>query len=161
MKRLMDKKWVKLLKRKIMKQIITAVAIFVLSLSCAMADDKPVSFDLLPAQAQTFVNANYPGEKVLYITVDDDLIRPDYKVVLVNGVEIQFNYDGSLEKIESKKAGVPESLVPAQILSYVRNHYPDAFVTEYEIGTRHYEVKLSNRLELTFNKHFQVIELDD
>ena len=83
-----------------MKQIITALAVLVLSLSCAMADDKPVSFNLLPQAAQTFVNANYPGEKISYITVDDDLIRPDYKVVLVNGVEIQFNNDGSLEKIE-------------------------------------------------------------
>lgn len=144
-----------------MKQIITAVAVFVLSLSCVMADDRPVSFELLPSQAQAFVNANYPGEKVLYITVDDDLIRPDYKVVLVNGVEIQFNNDGSLEKIDAKKSGVPENLIPAQILSYVKNHYPDAFVTEYEIGVRHYEAKLSNRLELTFNKHFHVVELDD
>lgn len=150
-----------ILKLNIMKQIITALAVLVLSLSCAMADDKPVSFNLLPQAAQTFVNANYPGEKISYITVDDDLIRPDYKVVLVNGVEIQFNNDGSLEKIEARKTGVPENLIPAQIMSYVKNHYPDVFVTEYEIGTRHYEVKLSNRLELTFNKHFKVVELDD
>lgn len=144
-----------------MKQLFTIITIFVLSLSCAKADDKPTSFHLLPAAAQTFVNTNYSDVKVLYITVDDDLIRPDYKVALVNGVEIQFNYNGNLEKIEAKKTGVPENIIPVQIMTYVRNHYPDAFVTEYEIDVRHYEVKLSNRLELTFNKNFNVIELDD
>ena len=146
---------------KIMKQLFTIIAAVVLSRSCAGADDRPSSFHVLPAAAQTFVNNNYPDVKVLYVTVDDDLVRPDYKVALVNGVEMQFSSNGNLEKIEARKTGVPENLIPVQIMTYVRNHYPDASVIEYEIDRRHYEVKLSNRLELTFNKNFNVIELDD
>ena len=146
--------------KKTMKKILFVMSVVLISMAC-VAGDRPLVYEQLPAPAKEFINANYPGEKISYITVDDDLIRPDYKVVLVNGVEIQFNNDGSLEKIEARKTGVPENLIPAQIMSYVKNHYPDVFVTEYEIGKRHYEVKLSNRLELTFNKHFKVVELDD
>jgi hypothetical protein len=117
-------------------------------------------YNQLPAPAQTFINANYPGEKISYATKDDDFILPDYNVMLANGVKIQFENSGALEKIESR-AGVPEELVPFQIRDYVKIHYPEAIFIEYEIGRRSYEVKLSNRLELKFNNNFQLIEVDD
>ena len=47
------------------------------------------------------------------------------------------------------------------IKDYVKMHYPDAFFVEYEIGRKSYEVKLSNRLEIKFNRSFNVIEIDD
>ena len=43
----------------------------------------------------------------------------------------------------------------------VKATYPDAVITEYEIGRRHYEIKLSNRLELKFNRNFALVEIDD
>ena len=80
--------------------------------------------------------------------------------MLANGVKIQFEHSGALEKIESR-AGIPVELIPFQIRDYVKMHYPDAIFVEYEIGKRSYEVKLSNRLELKFNRNFNVIEIDD
>lgn len=143
-----------------MKKIFALTAIVLASLQIVNADDKPVTFNQLPPPAQTFINANYPGEKISYATKDDDFILPDYNVMLANGVKIQFENSGALEKIESR-AGVPENLVPFQIRDYVKIHYPEAIFIEYEIGRRSYEVKLSNRLELKFNKNFNVIEIDD
>lgn len=143
-----------------MKKIFAILALSMAVLTVAKAGDRPVTFNQLPAPAQTFINTNYPDDKISFATVDDDLIRPDYSVVLVSGVRIQFNNDGSLEKIESK-AGVPEGLIPVQIRDYVKLHYPDAVFYEYEIGRRSYEVKLSNRLELKFNRSFYLVEIDD
>lgn len=143
-----------------MKKIFAILALSMAVLTVAKAGDRPVTFNQLPAPAQTFINTNYPDDKISFATVDDDLIRPDYSVVLVSGVRIQFNNDGSLEKIESK-AGVPEGLIPVQIRDYVKLHYPDAVFYEYEIGRRIYEVKLSNRLELKFNRNFYLVEIDD
>ena len=87
-------------------------------------------------------------------------MRPDYTVRLSNGVEIQFEHDGSLEKI-SARAGVPAGVVPVQITDYVKAYYPDALVIEYEVGRREYEVKLSNGLELQFNASFRLKDIDD
>lgn len=143
-----------------MKKIFAIAAIALASLQLLKADDRPVTFNQLPAPAQTFVNAHYAGEKISYATVDDDFILPDYYVMLANGVKIQFEHNGSLEKIEAR-AGVPEDIIPYQIRDYVKVHYPDAVFVEYEIGKRSYEVKLSNRLELKFNKNFNLIEIDD
>ncbi len=143
-----------------MKRIITFIAVAIASVSIMKADDRPVTFAQLPSAAQSFINANFPEEKVSYSTKDDDFIRPDYKVVFVSGTRLQFDYAGALEKV-SARTGVPEKLVPVQILEYVKVHFPDAFVVEYEIDRKSYEVKLSNRLELKFNKNFNIIEIDD
>jgi len=143
-----------------MKRIFAIIAISMASLSIMKADDRPVTFAQLPAAAQAFINSNYPADKISYATVDDDLIRPDYNVVLVSGVRIQFEHSGALEKISSMN-GIPAELIPVQIRDYVKIHYPDAAFREYEIGRKSYEVKLSNRLELKFNRNFILVEIDD
>ena len=108
----------------------------------------------------SFIKNTYPNEKISFATVDDDLIKPDYNVVLASGIKIEFNNNGTLEKIESR-AGVPAKVVPTQITDYVKAHYPDVTIIEYEVGRFVYEVKLSNRLEINFNHNFKPVRYDD
>ena len=98
-----------------MKRIFAILAVIVALMSVAKADDRPVTYQQLPAAAQAFIAENYPADKISYATKDDDIVLPDYTVVLVSGVRITFNNDGSLEKIESKVDGVPAGLIPVQI----------------------------------------------
>lgn len=142
-----------------MKKIIFAMSVVLISMAC-VAEDRPIVYEQLPAPAKEFINANYPGEKVSYIVVDDDIVKPDYTVRLANGVEIQFENSGALEKI-SARTGVPAAVVPVQIADYVKANFPDAVVVEYEIGRRDFSVDLSNGLELRFNGKFKLVELDD
>ena len=139
---------------------LVAAAVMLAAIQIVKADGKPVEFHKLPAAVQTFINTNYEGVAVSYAIADDDLVRPDYTVMLANGVKIQFEHSGALEQIESA-SGIPDDLIPYQIRDYVKAHYPGAIFVEYEIGRRAYEVKLSNRLELKFNKDFHVVEVDD
>lgn len=142
-----------------MKRLLLIIAAVIVSLACT-AEDRPVAFDQLPAAAKTFISTNYPGEEVSYAFVDDDLLRPDYTVKLSNGVEITFENDGALEKI-SARTGVPEGVVPVQIVDYVSANYKSAVIIEYEVGRREYDVKLANGLELKFNSRFRLVEVDD
>ncbi len=144
-----------------MKKITLMLACMLGIALAATAGDKPISFDKLPLEAKNFINVNFQNAKVLYSTVDDDFFRPDYNVSLDNGFRIQFTNSGALEKIESNTAAIPQDLIPYQIRDYVKVHYPDATFMEYEIGRKSYEVKLSNRLDLKFNKKFHLIEIDD
>lgn len=143
-----------------MKYILMIAAVVTMFVQTAKADDRPIDVKKLPVPAQKFLSDYFPSDKVSYAVVDDDLIRPDYKVRLSSGVKIDFEHSGALDNIESR-AGVPEKIVPVQILDYVKAHYPDAVVTGYDIGRRSYEVKLSNHLELKFNSSFSLIEIDD
>ena len=131
------------------------------TMSLAKADDKPVTVDQLPQEARTFLNVNFPDDKISFATKDDDLIRPDYQVVLASGVMVKFNNAGNLEEIESRGREIPDGIIPIQIVEMVKGHYPDVMITGYEVGRRTYEVKLSNRIELKLDRNFNVIEIDD
>lgn len=143
-----------------MKKVFTIIAISVAFALTAKADDRPVTFEQLPAVAQAFISQYYPEDAVSYATRDDDFVMPEYTVVLVSGVKIQFENNGSLEKISAKN-GVPSGLVPIQVRDYVDRHYRDVTIWEYEVGRRSYEVKLSNGMELKFNRNFALVGIDD
>ena len=138
--------------------IIVSIAAFV---SVAGAEDKPVTFNQLPEGARTFLDTNYQKVKLVLATKDDDFIRPEFNVVLENGVAIQFDNDGRLEKIASRSGDIPAAVIPKQITDIVKSHYPDAYIVEYEVDRKTYEVKLSNRIEITFDSSFRLVEIDD
>lgn len=144
-----------------MKRIITATIIALAAALITKADDRPVTFDKLPKAAQVFINTNFPKDKVAFATVDDDIIAPDYEVSLVSGVMMQFRHDGSLESIRSRTVSIPAGIIPQQIIDGVKGYYPDATIVEYDIDRHSYEVKLSNRMEIKFDRNFNVIEIDD
>lgn len=144
-----------------MKRMFITIAIVLASVTIAKADDKPVTFEQLPKAAQTFINTNFPKDKVSFATVDDDIIAPDYEVVLVSGVMMQFRNDGSLESIKSRTGNIPAGIIPQQIINGVKGYYPDAMILEYDIDRLSYEVKLSNRMEIKFDRNFNIIEIDD
>ena len=147
-----------------MKRLFTLFFAFslVALLACEKyGEDKPVDFKKLPDLAQTFVKTNYPDVAVLYVTRDDDIIRPDYTVGLANGVKVDFDSKGALEKIETLNGEIPVGLIPVQITDYVKANYSDAVILEYDVEKYSYEVKLSNRLELKFNTRFALVEIGD
>ena len=137
------------------------IAIVLASVTIAKADDRPVTFEQLPKAAQTFINTNFPKDKMSFATVDDDIIAPDYEVALVSGVMMQFRNDGSLESIKSRTGNIPAGIIPQQIINGVKGYYPDAMILEYDIDRLSYEVKLSNRMEIKFDRKFNIIEIDD
>ena len=144
-----------------MKRMFITIAIVLASVTFAKADDRPVTFEQLPKAAQTFINTNFPKDKVSFATVDDDIIAPDYEVALVSGVMMQFRHDGSLESIKSRTGNIPAGIIPQQIINGVKGYYPDAVILEYDIDRLSYEVKLSNRMEIKFDRNFNIIEIDD
>lgn len=137
------------------------MAFILASITAVRADDRPVTFNQLPEAARNFITDHYPDDKVSFATVDDDFIMPDYQVALVSGVMLKFSNDGSLEKIESRTGKIPSGIIPVQITKAVKEYYPDEEIIMYEVDRRSYEVKLTNRLELKFNRHFKVIEIDN
>lgn len=145
----------------IMKRFLIVLTCVLGTMSLAKADDRPVTVDQLPQAARTFLNVNFPDDKISFATKDDDLIRPDYQVVLASGVMVKFNNAGNLEEIESRGREIPDGIIPIQIVEMVKGHYPDVMITGYEVGRRTYEVKLSNRIELKLDRNFNVIEIDD
>lgn len=144
-----------------MKRIFISFLAMLAFVLTAQADDKPIAADQLPAAAKKFVEQYYPNEKISFASKDDDFIRPDYQVILSNSSKIEFTHAGEMKSVESFQGAIPNGIIPSAIINYIKTQFPDTFCREFEIGRRDYEVKLSNNLELKFDKNFNLLEIDN
>ena len=132
-------------------------------LSCNMAanagNDKPISVNALPAKAQTLLSTHFGKQKVMLATVEG-VVSKSYDVVLKNGTKLEFDKKGNLTEVECKQGMVPYRLIPQAIKNYLEVNYAGQSVKKIEIKKNEYEVELVNGLDLTFNKHFQLIDID-
>lgn len=146
-----------------MKKILFVLAaIFTFGVSTALADnDKLVNKSDLPAQAQQFINENFAGVNLTYAKLERDFLERSYEVVLVDGTKLEFTLKGQWKEVDCRYGEVPANIVPQQIRDYVTKNYPDAKILKIERDRTDYELKLSNRYELTFDKNFNIIDIDN
>lgn len=141
--------------------IIAAVLLFVASAPACADNDKPIAVTELPQIAQLFIKNHFPKEKVAYAKIERDFLEVQYEVVFTNSSKLEFNKNGEWKEVNCKYSTVPKAIVPAQIVNYISQNYPDANVVKLERNSREYEAKLSNGLELTFDTNFNLIDIDD
>ena len=146
-----------------MKKILAIfLATFTLGISTLYADnDRLISKEQLPLVSQQFVNKHFAGHKTSYVKLERDFFERSYKVVFTDGTKLEFARNGEWKEIDCRRSSVPSPIIPDKILKYVKNNYPDAKILQIERDRNDYEVRLSNRLELTFDKAFNIIDIDD
>lgn len=116
---------------------------------------------VLPGNAVEFLKTNFANDEVSFAKKErEDLLWTRYEVILTNGNKIEFDGDGKWVELNCKYTNVPENLLPVDIKNYVNKKYKDAKVLKIEKDKNNYEVDLSNNVELTFNKKFQLIDVD-
>ena len=132
--------------------------------SCNMVanagNDKPISVNTLPAKAQALLTKHFSNQKVVLATIESNVIGKNYDVVLRNGTKLEFDKKGNLTEIDCKQGTVPTQLIPQAIKNYLKANYARQSVKKIEMNKNEYEVELTNGLDLTFNKHFQLIDID-
>ena len=148
-----------------MKRMIRILLIAICCmLTCNMAanagNDKPIAINALPVKAQTLLNNHFNGQKVMLATIESGVVSRSYDVVLQNGTKLEFDKKGNLTEIDSKQGNVPAQLIPQAIKNYLKDNYAGQSVKKIEMNKNEYEVELTNGLDLTFNKHFQLIDID-
>ena len=110
--------------------------------------------------AQILLTNYFGNQKVALATIESGVVNKSYDVVLQNGTKLEFNKKGELTEIDCKQGVVPVKLIPLSIKNYLQNNYPGQSVKKLEIKKKEYEVELFNGMDLTFNKHFQLIDID-
>ena len=147
--------------KRILRILMIAICCMVSCNMVANADnDKPISVKALPAKAQTLLSQHFNGQKVMLATIETGVINKSYDVVLQNGTKLEFDKKGNLTEIDCKQGKVPAKLIPQAIRNYLKKNYPAQAVKKIEMSKNEYEVELANGLDLTFNKHFQLIDID-
>lgn len=153
---------------KRMKEMKRMIRILMIAICCILScnmvanagNDKPISVNALPAKAQTLLSQHFNGQKVMLATIESGVVSRSYDVVLQNGTKLEFDKKGNLTEIDCKQAIVPDQLIPQAIRNYLMDNYAGQSVKKIEMNKNEYEVELVNGLDLTFNKHFQLIDID-
>jgi hypothetical protein len=134
---------------------------FVASVFTASADNnKPIAFEQLPQQAQQFVKTHFADVKVTLSTVESGLIEKTYDVALNNGTKLEFDRKGQWTEVVCPTTYVPCKVLPNEIKAYLETTFPQSKVTKIEREDGRHEVTLENGTEVTFNKKFQVTDVD-
>jgi len=141
--------------RKRLFMMLTIV--FTMCMSIMADNDRVITFDQLPTQAQTLLKKHFADKVPLVVTVDWD----DYKVMYQSGEKVEFDKKGNWKEFECKTSAVPTALIPEQIKTKVKTTFPGAVILKLDRDRRGYSVKLNNGMEIEFDKKFQVVEIDD
>lgn len=146
-----------------MKKIILALAaIFSIGVFSASADnDKIINKNQLPAKAQQFISEHFDGVDLSYAKEERDILKKSYEVRLANGIKLEFSDKGVWEEIDCQFSEVPAEIIPVEIKKYIDENFAGEKVISIERNRLNYEVKLSNRLELKFDKEFNIYDIDD
>ena len=139
--------------------MIALVCVFTVSTAAYADNDKPIAVSQLPAAAQQTLKKYFGSQKVAMAKMESGLLEKTYDVIFTNGEKIEFNRKGEWTEISCKSTTVPAALIPSAISKYIKANYPDAKVLSIE-RDKECEVQLNNRIELTFDKSYQLIDID-
>lgn len=148
------------MKRFILGAGFVLASLFAFQTAAYADNDKSITVADLPAAAQTLLTKHFAKYRVVLAKVENDVLDKSYDVFLANGDKVEFDRKGNWTEVVLRQDGVPAELVPAQITQYFNNAHPGAKVVKIEREARSYEVTLSNGFEYTFNKKFQVVDVD-
>ena len=146
-----------------MKKIFVLL-VLAISFSAAHAfvvNDKVISKNQLPAQAQSFLNENFANVKISYAKLETDFLVSSYEVMLADGTKLEFSSKGNWEEVDCRYGEVPAAIIPVPLKDYLKANYPNEKVLKIERDRRGYDLKLSNKLELKFNNDFEIVDIDD
>ena len=144
-----------------MKRVTLVVTLLcALTLSVCAQGKQPIAFENLPNGVQQEVLKCYTKDQIQFITVEKELLSPEYEFVLANGVQLEYDGDAKLLTAESRN-GLPEKLINPQIVAYVKANFPKAIITEYSCDKWEQDVELNNEIDLVFDRNNAFKHMDD
>ena len=144
-----------------MKKLALLLAcILAFNLAALANDDKPIKVEQLPQTSQQFIKKHFAGKGIALAKVESGIIEKSYDVIFTNGDKLEFDRKGLWTDIDCKYSEVPASVVPKQIADYVKQNHKDVKIIKIERERNRHDVDLSNGWELTFDKNFNVVDID-
>ncbi|ODS87667.1 MAG: hypothetical protein ABS44_10315 [Chryseobacterium sp. SCN 40-13] len=125
-----------------------------------ISNNETVQREDLPEPVKSFVDKHYAGTGVAHYELKTIPAMGDrYEVKMNNGAEIDFDKDGNWEEIKDGQ-GVPDALVPQNILSYVQQNYQGIKIKSIDKDNNKIKVDLLNDIDLEFDSNGTFIRID-
>lgn len=143
------------------KLLLVFMCLFTLQSVVRADNDKPIQVNQLPQQAQQFIKQHFADSSVAMAKVESDWWDKSYDIIFTNGNKVEFDKKGDWKDVDCRYSSVPAAIVPAAILKQVIATYPGVKILKIDRDKKEYEVKLSNKWELKFDRQFNLIDMDD
>ena len=144
--------------KKIFSILALAIATLVGLQSCEK-EDVMIPAAELPSEVISFLDTHFSGIEVRSVIKDYDNSTYEFEVYLSNGTRIELSRRGEWRNVENHLAGVPHSVVPNKILTYVAENYPDQMIIGIE-RDRQIDVELKGGVELVFSLNEDFVKFD-
>ncbi len=148
-----------------MKKIIIIITVLALSFFTVklLSAHETITHDVkqLPQTAQDFIKKHFAKEKVSYIKIDKEILETEYEVRFENGTSIDFAGNGNWKDVDCENTAVPTAIIPKKIQSYVNQNFKGQTITKIDNTERHYDIELSNGLDLEFDTKGNFLRMDD
>jgi hypothetical protein len=141
------------------KTLALIVMASMISLS-AFAQEKVITGKEIPGEITAYITKYFPGQKLLHAVKDRDDLKVKYEILLEGRTKLEFNQGRKVTEITSGTR-LPDAVIPAEILAYVKANYPDHFINEWEKEKRKQTVELDNDLSLEFDLKGKFLRIDD
>lgn len=139
------------------KTIVALVAMLLMGFNAKADHDQVITYNQLPAAAQTLLKQHFANKVPLIVTMDWD----DYTIVYESGEKVEFDKQGNWKEFDCKTSQVPSALIPEQIKAHVRATFPGTAIIDLDRNRRGYEIKLNNGLDIEYTRDFRVVDIDD
>ena len=144
--------------KKIFSILALAIAILVGLQSCEK-EDVMIPAAELPSEVISFLDTHFSGIEVRSVIKDYDNSTYEFEVYLSNGTRIELSRRGEWRNVENHLAGVPNSVIPNKILTYIAENYPDQMIIGIE-RDRQIDVELKGGVELVFSLNEDFVKFD-
>ncbi|HET8752971.1 MAG TPA: PepSY-like domain-containing protein [Salinimicrobium sp.] len=145
-----------------MKKLLLSTLVLFFTVNLAVAQSNS---DILPEEAKTFIKENFASAAIEKADKEDGMLSMDkseaYEVHLSSGIKLDFDAEGKVTEIESQNGSeLPESVIPAEILSYIQENHAGTGVTSWEMDNDEQEVELADGTDLEFDKNGKFLKED-
>lgn len=113
-----------------------------------------------PLEIQTYVETYFPDHDIVQVVRDQDDFKDTYDVILSGAISLGFDRDYKILELSSM-SGLPDKVIPEDILVYVHANYPQQFIVEWDLDRKSQHIDLDNGLELHFSKEGEFLRIDD
>ncbi|MBO7299879.1 MAG: PepSY-like domain-containing protein [Tidjanibacter sp.] len=145
--------------KKFLAFLASAVIVPVGLMGCEVNDEFNVQPNNLPEKAQTFIETHFADTTVRQAVKEYDDLTYTYDVYLADGTQIEFKKNGEWKSINNRRSGVPSSVLPEEMNTYLSTTYEGLFVVDIERDWQ-YDVELSNGVDLDFSLAGKFIRVD-
>lgn len=145
------------------KVILNVFAMLALVLTATSCDkEKVIQESELPSKASAFISENFSNATVSHVKKEKEgWFGKEFSVYLADGTELTFDKGGDWTKVDGAgNSPIPTGFVPASIVNYVNEKYPNAPINSIEKNKKSYDVELTNDLDLVFDSNGNFVRID-